>query len=121
MAAMIIYTVVIKEGALPKLREIVLIVALGCKLIGLNDASADDRLYLGPYMRPHIPFIRHDPTPEFHLEISQIIFDPLRPPHLDFPTGKSHHQGIEVYLERCSSESRLGIQNLEIRFSRSET
>jgi hypothetical protein len=32
MAAMIIYTVVIKEGALPKLREIVLIVAFGCKL-----------------------------------------------------------------------------------------
>jgi hypothetical protein len=31
MAAMIIYTVVIKEGALPKLREIVLIVAFGCE------------------------------------------------------------------------------------------
>lgn len=31
MAAMIIYTVVIKEGALPKLREIVLIVFIGCE------------------------------------------------------------------------------------------
>ena len=30
MAAMILYTVVIKEGALPKLREIVLIVVIGC-------------------------------------------------------------------------------------------
>lgn len=36
MAAMIIYTVVIKEGALPKLREIVLIVAFGCKLFRLG-------------------------------------------------------------------------------------
>lgn len=39
MAAMIIYTVVIKEGALPKLREIVLIVTFGCKL-PIVEASA---------------------------------------------------------------------------------
>jgi hypothetical protein len=43
MAAMIIYTVVIKEGALPKLREIVLIVLFGCTLIPLIQTSrADD-------------------------------------------------------------------------------
>lgn len=37
MSAMILYTVVIKEGALPKLREIVLIVVIGCKLQRRDD------------------------------------------------------------------------------------
>jgi len=42
MAAMILYTVVIKEGALPKLREIVLIVTFGCKLGFPRNSRADD-------------------------------------------------------------------------------
>jgi hypothetical protein len=121
MAAMIIYTVVIKEGALPKLREIVLIVAFGCKLDSFRGSSADARLHLCPSMRSHLSFLRHHPTPKLNLEISQIIFNPPRPPHLDFPPRKGNHQRIEIHLERRRTEPRLGIQNSEIRFSRSET
>jgi len=93
MAAMILYTVVIKEGALPKLREIVLIVTFGCKLTGpqLVGRADSDRLYFGSGMRPHLPILRHYSTSKLDCEIPQIVLNIARSAYFYFPPRKSNH------------------------------
>lgn len=44
MAAVTIYTVVIKEGAIPKLLEVLLIVFIGGSAASLNADNADSQL-----------------------------------------------------------------------------
>ena len=74
MSAVIIYTVVIKEGAIPKLLEMLLIVLVGCESDRSRTSNRSDCRYdFGARLRPLVSYIRDNAPAKFDIEVYQIL------------------------------------------------
>jgi hypothetical protein len=101
MAAVTVFSVVIKEGGLKKLGEVLLIVVIGGKFLVYD---TDFSRHHQPGLLHRRPHVRHIPSTEFDINISDILFHSTRSSDFYFPSREGCDQGEQ---DQSAASSRI--------------